>query len=562
MALNILAPEWPLAKAWSEYCSVSSFVKKFEQLRKELGEDDVPWTRAHVYLANMGGFGIKFENVRVQSSMGDTSPSANTARANSALREQTVTDTIQENSPQPDAQPSNIAQSLTRNNPEQPATHSTQEDNSQPDTQRTNITRRLTSNVPERLQDNPGLIARPGFTSTSNTVSPNDAPPPENHPSEQTEDQTEIREIPTHDLPAPPLPESIRSNIRDWANQERFAGTDTQNSIGRASKRVGQIPWNLDNSNTKAVQSATLNVNLNHFRTAAEKHRFLVGNVVWFDNLHALQGDLWILDAHQLLLVREMGIINHLPLLTEDDLDGKNRADALVTLLAIGQIVWLIIQLVERLLHYHRTTQLEIVTFAFSICAAIIFFLVWYKPKDVQTSILVKAVRYPTPEELIRIAVAGPYIFARKRGKRHSIWIPNNAIHWESAADGARVGPMKQFNLGCASALIIFGAVHCIAWNFTFPTLVEKRIWQISSVLSVALVPLTILLLVMYWRFAETKDGRSLKAKRGSSVIFLLFTSLFVFSRLFIIVEAFRSLAYLPSGAFLTTWANGWPHIG
>jgi hypothetical protein len=42
MALNILALEWPLAKAWSEHCSVSSFVKKFEQLRKELGEDDGP----------------------------------------------------------------------------------------------------------------------------------------------------------------------------------------------------------------------------------------------------------------------------------------------------------------------------------------------------------------------------------------------------------------------------------------------------------------------------------------------------------------------------------------
>jgi hypothetical protein len=43
-----------------------------------------------------------------------------------------------------------------------------------------------------------------------------------------------------------------------------------------------------------------------------------------------------------MLLVREMGIIDHLPLLTEDDLDGKNRADASVALLAIGQIVWLV----------------------------------------------------------------------------------------------------------------------------------------------------------------------------------------------------------------------------
>lgn len=38
MALNTLAPEWPLVKAWSDHCSVSSFVKQFDKLRKELGK--------------------------------------------------------------------------------------------------------------------------------------------------------------------------------------------------------------------------------------------------------------------------------------------------------------------------------------------------------------------------------------------------------------------------------------------------------------------------------------------------------------------------------------------
>jgi hypothetical protein len=55
MVFNILDPEWPLAKAWSEYRSVSSFSPKFDQFR-EL--DNIPWTRAHLYLANMGGFAI------------------------------------------------------------------------------------------------------------------------------------------------------------------------------------------------------------------------------------------------------------------------------------------------------------------------------------------------------------------------------------------------------------------------------------------------------------------------------------------------------------------------
>jgi hypothetical protein len=540
MALNILAPEWPLAKAWSDHCSVSSFIKKFDPLRKERGEDDVPWTRAHVYLANIGGFGIKFEKIRVQTPVGDV-PFVDIAHD---AHEQTVT---KQDSPQ------SGAQSTTNGVPE---------DQSQSGAQDTNIFQSSPGDVPDQGQGNHNLAAEIAPTSTPTSVSrASHAPNSENRSSEQTEGQIEMQESSTRTLSVTPRVVAFHSDIQDWVKQGRFAGNYTKKLIGKTSKRVGQIPWNLDSSNTKAVQTAAQNVTLDQFNTTAERHRFLVGRVVWFDNLHALQGDHWILDAHQLLLVRQMGIIDQLPALTEDDLEGKNRADALLSLLALSQIVWFTIQLIERL-YYHRTTQLEIVTFAFSICAAIIFILVWNKPKDVQTTIFVDAVRYPTPRELTRIAVAGPYIFARKRGKRHSIWIPNNSIHWESASDEARDGPMKQFNLGCASALIIFGAVHCIAWDFTFPTLVEKRMWQVSSVLSATLVPLTVVLLVIYWRFAETKDGRSLKAKRGSSVIFLLLAAVFVFARLFIIVEAFRSLAYLPSGAFLTTWTNAWPHVG
>lgn len=542
MALNILAPEWPLAKAWSDHCSVSSFVRQFDKLRKDCGEDGVPWTRAHVYLANMGGFGIKFENIRVQTPVEDV-PFVDIAHGHTALHEQTI---IEQDSPQSNARS---------------ATNDIPEDQSQSGAQQNNIIQSSPGNIPDQRQGNHNLAAEIAPTSTPKSVSrANNAPHPENRSSEQTEGQIEKQKSSIRRLPETPRVAAVHSDIQGWVKQGRFAGKDTEKVIGKASKRVGQIPWSPD-SNTKAIQTAVQNVTLDQFSTIAERHRFLVGRAVWFDNLHALQGDHWVLDAHQLLLVREMGIIDQLPALTEDDLEGKNRADTLLNLLALGQIVWFVIQLIERL-YYHRTTQLEIVTFAFSICAAIIFVLVWNKPKDVQTTIFVNAARYPTPQELIRIAVAGPHVFARKRGKRRSIWIPNNAIHWESASDGARDGPMKQFNLGSAFALIVFGAVHCLAWNFTFPTLVEKRMWQVSSVLSAVLVPLTILLLVIYWRFAETKDGRSLKAKRGSSVIFLLLAAVFVFARLFIIMEAFRSLAYLPSGAFLTTWTNAWPHVG
>lgn len=56
MLLNVLAPEWPLGKAWSDSMSVKLVKDGFENLKKE---DQVPWSTTHTYFANMGGFGIK-----------------------------------------------------------------------------------------------------------------------------------------------------------------------------------------------------------------------------------------------------------------------------------------------------------------------------------------------------------------------------------------------------------------------------------------------------------------------------------------------------------------------
>lgn len=57
MLFNLLAPEWPLAKALSDRLAVKSLDKDFEELSKQ---DEVPWSASHTYFANMGGFVIKF----------------------------------------------------------------------------------------------------------------------------------------------------------------------------------------------------------------------------------------------------------------------------------------------------------------------------------------------------------------------------------------------------------------------------------------------------------------------------------------------------------------------
>lgn len=57
MAFNILAPEWPFAQAVCGFTSECQLGKDFKTFSKL---DNVPWSRSHTQLANMGGFVIRF----------------------------------------------------------------------------------------------------------------------------------------------------------------------------------------------------------------------------------------------------------------------------------------------------------------------------------------------------------------------------------------------------------------------------------------------------------------------------------------------------------------------
>ena len=46
------------------------------------------------------------------------------------------------------------------------------------------------------------------------------------------------------------------------------------------------------------------------------------------------------------------------------------------------------------------------------------------------------------------------------------------------------------------------------------------------------------------------------------SLIVILITGMYAVARLFILVEAFRTLYFLPPAAFISSWASNLPHIG
>jgi hypothetical protein len=328
--------------------------------------------------------------------------------------------------------------------------------------------------------------------------------------------------------------------------------------VKRKSQSFGPIDWALDESNASAVSHAIDIVGFHHFESQWELRRFQLDPQDWIFNIAVLQGDLWILDATQLLYARELGIISHLPGVSEDDIDDRNKGDLFVKLAALGQIVWFLIELCARLHFRIATTQLEILTLAYAVCTAATYMLSLDKSKDAAYSMAIEAARYPTAEELIRLANVGPGTFGQFRT---SLWIPNNSVHAELSGDGTTgQGRHDTLALGSTAALLILGGLHCIAWKFLFPSFAEEVLWQASSLVTALAVPTGAVLNIAIHRWCP---GLSYVARgRLGAYVTLFWGAPFFTARIIILVEVFRSLAFQLPNAFATTWSGNIPHIG
>jgi len=294
-------------------------------------------------------------------------------------------------------------------------------------------------------------------------------------------------------------------------------------------------------SGTTTWQPDPVNIGVARAAFATIDGQFVRDIDLWVPNLRALCGDRWSLDAKQLALARQLLIIDKLPLMTEDEIDDLNKGDVLFKCLAVSQILWLCIQLVTRVSRNLPTTQLEIVTLAFAVISIVTYVLLYSRPKDVQTTREMHAARYPTPTELTRVAAAGPVTIG---SRRRDFSIPNN------------VNPSDDphFFEITTGALIVFGGLHLLAWNYEFPTPVERRLWQASAIVTMATVPT----MELFDRAIECAsfDGRI------ANILHSILLCMLVAARLFILVEIIRSLAFQPSETFRTTWAANVPHVG
>ncbi|KAK6003984.1 hypothetical protein QM012_008834 [Aureobasidium pullulans] len=124
--------------------------------------------------------------------------------------------------------------------------------------------------------------------------------------------------------------------------------------------------------------------------------------------------------------------------------------------------------------------------------------------------------------------------------------------------------------LAMSAAAFIYGGLHLLAWDAPFHTPIYGLLWKISgiTVASLGIIP-PLLSVANTLRNSkhqtESRLAGNLLACLSSLIVLvmLLFAPLYVFARVYLVVESCLSLAYLPESVLVTpNFSLYFPHIG
>ena len=225
-------------------------------------------------------------------------------------------------------------------------------------------------------------------------------------------------------------------------------------------------------------------------------------------------------------------------------------------------------QCIARAIEHLPVTHLEIVTLAYAAMNFVIYIFWWNKPLNVNRP--VRVFRKSEPGNTLPHVTAEARELTRKtisEGLETMVKFITGSQDddvnlsredrvprfWANTTDGEQaIADLIVLGMG-----ICFGAIHCIAWLFSFPSHTELLMWRISSV-AITAVPIYIPLMFYLGIWLADKDF-------GETVLYFGPLSggiLYIIARAVTLVLAFTSLRELPPGAYETVhWTTFIPHV-
>lgn len=306
------------------------------------------------------------------------------------------------------------------------------------------------------------------------------------------------------------------------------------------------------------------------------------------------------INANQIHYLVKYDYIKY-PVLTKEEVWDKSKADGFQKTFTCFQTGWYIVQFLGRVAQKLAVTTLELTTLCFVFCTLFMYFQWANKPLDVQS-----------PTTLVsEFTIERILTDAGDKASQQYRQTPLDFIDDQSPSWLIDVQPHLGFRRGpperplprftndrlpvigvTADSILLFivsmtyCSLHFVAWNFEFPTRIEKILWRASAITIVVTAKI-------FWLCEAYQDGVRLgrwerwykrifpeRADKTSQlesameekeklfipvwevIIMVPVTILYTLARSYIVIEIFLSQRALPSSAFDTIdWSHYLPHF-
>ncbi|KAJ6565522.1 hypothetical protein DFH09DRAFT_1363750 [Mycena vulgaris] len=241
------------------------------------------------------------------------------------------------------------------------------------------------------------------------------------------------------------------------------------------------------------------------------------------------------------------------------DITARSKGDALSKGIALMQGLWFITQCLARIHQHLPVTELEVATLAFAIVNIFIWSIWWKKPLDVEQPIWIGPVEEaPEPGSTSQHLGFWYRLYGTVTGyyEDYNPMVSTSVPSFWSMEITVNYGIRRALNMECFVG-IIFGAIHCAAWNADFPSTDEMWMWRACSLIVTA-IPVILALSPILGVTTDNDDV----AVTIFAAILLAGIPTYIIARLFLLTLPFTALRALPPGAFAdVNWSVYIPHL-